>query len=419
MITMTTNTTPLTPCLNNRYPPLIYTQERMNIAPRITMRVEAPMQQLTEQEKKRIQRYCTYPKIATTALVMSFVACLLMLPLQMINDIAFHQKEFQPAGIYTAIALTVIELVIFCYCALAPRFGMQGRQWKELQSRLAVAQTNKNRSAEVAGVLATQAAGRLLKNSDNDVARNLGGAAEVAGAVGAVATAADVLVETSSNAEAMANAYGVTIPSVKKQVIALAVVPAIVLLGVYIPQFVQGNNELQVRKAAAAEQLAIAQDALEPVCERVAADDPYESYHDYGYRIIGYLRDNDLGAQAAYVYLSFDADGMLTDVDYTSQIDPEASLADNLDRAEQDIATLCAPLNGLDISVATPGILTPCSLSDEFKQAFLAGSLYEEISIRTEDESIKSYYTFDTEAAEEFDEYTHPEIRLMLSAKKH
>lgn len=382
------------------------------------MRVEAPMQQLTEQEKKRIQRYCTYPKIAATALAMSFVACLLMLPLQMINDIAFHQKEFQPAGIYTAIALTVIELAVFCYCALAPRFGMQGKQWKELQSRLTVAQTNKDRSTEVAGVLATQAAGRLLKNSDNDVARNLGGAAEIAGAVGAVATAADVLAETSSNAEAMANAYGVTIPSVKKQIIALAVVPAIVLLGVYIPQFVQGNNELQARKAAAAEQLAIAQDALEPVCERVAADNTYESYHDYGYRIIGYLRDNDLGAQAAYVYLSFDADGMLTDVDYTSQIDPEASLADNLARAEQDIATLCAPLNGLDVSVATPDLLAPCSLSDEFKQAFLAGSLYEEISIKTEDESIKSYYTFDTEAAEEFDEYTHPEIRLMLSAKK-
>lgn len=377
------------------------------------------MQQVSEQEKKRIQRYCTYPKIAAAALIMAFVACLLMLPFQMINDIAFHQKEFQPAGIYTAIALTVIELAIFCYCALAPRFGMQSKQWKELQGRLAVVQTNKDRSAEVAGVLAAQAAGRLLKNSDNDVVRNLGGAAEIAGAVGAVATAADVLAETSSNAEAMANAYGVVIPSAKKQIIALAVVPVIVLLGVYIPQFVQGNSELQARKAAAAEQLAIAQDALEPVCERIAADDPYESYHDYGYRIIGYLRDNDLGSQAAYVYLSFDADGMLTSVDYTSQIDPEASFEDSLARAEQDIATLCAPLNGLDISVATPDLLAPCSLSDEFKQAFLAGSLYEEISIKTEEDSIKSYYTFDTDPKEEFDEYTHPEIRLMLSAKKH
>lgn len=241
------------------------------------VRVEDPMQQLSEQEAKRIQLYCTYPKIAAAALVMAFAACLLMLPLQMINDIAFHQKEFQPAGIYTAIALTAIELAIFCYCALVPRFGMQGKQWKELQNRLAVAQTNKDRSAEVAGVLA---------------------------------------------------------------------------------------------------------------------------------------------AQAAYAYLTFDADGMLTSVDYTSQIDPAASLEDNLARVEQDIATLCAPLNGLDISVATPGLLTPCSLPDEFKQAFLAGSLYEGIGIKTEDEPIKSYYTFDTEAEEEFDEYTHPEISLMLSAKK-
>ena len=383
------------------------------------MKVEGFMQQVSEQERKRIQRYCIYPKIALAALIMAFVACLLMLPLQMINDIAFHQKEFQPAGIYTVIALTAIELAIFCYCALAPRFGMQGKQWKELQSRLAVAQTNKDRSAEVAGALAAQAAGRLLKNSDNDVARNLGGAAEIAGAVGAVATAADVLAETSSNAEAMANAYGMTIPSAKKQIIALVVVPVIVLLGAYIPQYIQGSSELQARKAAAAEQLAIAQDALGPVCERIAADDPYESYHDYGYRIIGYLRDNDLGSQAAYVYLSFDADGTLTDVDYTSQIDPDASFEDNLARVEQGIATLCAPLNGLDISVATPDLLAPCSLSDEFKQAFLAGSLYEEISIKTEDESIKSYYTFDTEPEEEFDEYTHPEISLMLSAKKH
>ena len=377
------------------------------------------MQQLTEQEQKRIQRYCTYPKIAAAALVMAFVACVMMLPLQMINDIAFHQKEFQAAGIYTAIALTAIELAIFCYCALAPRFGMQGKQWKELQSRLAVAQENKDRSAEVAGVLAAQAAGRLLKNTDNDVARNLGGAAEIAGAVGAVATAADVLAETSNNAEAMASAYGVTIPSAKKQIIALIVIPAIVLLCVYIPQYVQGNSELQTRKAIAAEQLAITQDALEPVCARVVADDPYESYHDYGYRIIGYLRDNDLGAPTAYIYLSFDADGMLTSVDYTSQIDPAASFEDNLARAEQDFATLCAPLNELDISVAAPGLLTSCNMSDEFKQAFLAGSLYDEINIKAEDESIKSYYTFDTDPEDEFDEYTQPEISLMLSAKKH
>lgn len=116
------------------------------------------MQQLTEQETKRIQRYCIYPKIAATAIVMAFVSCLLVIPFEMIDDIVFHHQGFQPAGMYTAIALTVIGLVIFCYCSLAPRFGMRGKQWKDLQSRLSVAQINKDRSAEVASVLATQAA---------------------------------------------------------------------------------------------------------------------------------------------------------------------------------------------------------------------------------------------------------------------
>ena len=104
----------------------------------------------------------------------------------------------------TALALTAVELAIFCYCALAPRFGMRGKQGKEMQHRLVVEQAEKDRSAQIAGVIGTQAAARLLKNSDNETARNLGGAAEVAAAVGAVATAADVLAESFANAKAMA-----------------------------------------------------------------------------------------------------------------------------------------------------------------------------------------------------------------------
>ena len=51
-----------------------------------------------------------------------------------------------------ALVLAAIELVIFCYCALAPRFGMRGKQWKEMQHRLVVEQTEKDRSAQIAGV---------------------------------------------------------------------------------------------------------------------------------------------------------------------------------------------------------------------------------------------------------------------------
>lgn len=50
-------------------------------------------------------------------------------------------------------------------------------------------------------------------------------------------------------------------------------------------------------------------------------------------------------------------------------------------------------------------------------RAFLNGSLYDRISIRTSDDPIKTYYSFDTEPEDEFDEYTHPSIRITLTGK--
>lgn len=145
-----------------------------------------PMQALSEKEEKQIQRYCVYPKIALQALVMSFALCALIVPLEMIDDLVFHNDGFQPTGINIGIALVAICVAVFCFCALRPKFGMHGKQWLDLQNRLAVRQTQSDRSAQVAGVLATQAAGRLLQKSDNKAAQAVGGAAQVAVAVGAV-----------------------------------------------------------------------------------------------------------------------------------------------------------------------------------------------------------------------------------------
>ena len=147
---------------------------------------KASMQALSENEKKQIQRYCVYPKIALRALIMSFALCVLIVPLEMIDDLVFHNDGFQPTGINTGIALIAICVAVFCFCALRPKFGMRGKQWLDLQNRLAVRQTQSDRSAQVAGVLATQAAGRLLQKSDNKAAQAVGGAAQVAGAIGAV-----------------------------------------------------------------------------------------------------------------------------------------------------------------------------------------------------------------------------------------
>lgn len=105
----------------------------------------------------------------------------------------------------------------------------------------------------------------MLQNSDNITAQNLGGAIQVAGAVGAVTTAADMLLESTSNAGAMTEAYGVSIPNIKKQLIAFAIVSVLALIVIYVPQYAQTSQETQEKITLAAERIDEAKYALEPV----------------------------------------------------------------------------------------------------------------------------------------------------------
>lgn len=170
---------------------------------------------INNKEKKMIQRYCIYPKIAVVALIFSFVQCALIVPLEMIDDLVFQNKGFQPTGMFTALGFVIIYVVIFCFCALAPKFGMNGKKWKSLIGRLNVKQSETDYSKEVSAALASQAVGRFLKESDNDTAKNIGSAMQVAGAVSTVSTSIDMLSEAGSNAENMAHAYRIPIPDIK------------------------------------------------------------------------------------------------------------------------------------------------------------------------------------------------------------
>lgn len=372
------------------------------------------MRTLSEKEKKQIQRYCAYPKIAMRALVMSFAICALIVPLEMIDDLVFHNDGFNPAGLNAGITLIAIYVAVFCFCALRPKFGIRGKQWLDLQNRLAVRQAESDRSAQVAGVLATQAVGRLLQKSDNKAAQAVGGAAQVAGAVGAVSTAADMLSESANNAEAMADAYGVPVPNIKKQLIAFSIVPALVLIAIYIPQYAQGSQETQEKIALAAERIDMAENALAQVCEHVSADDPYEEYKDYGYHVRGYLREGDFSWDGAYAYLTFDEYGTITEINYCEGVDVAASLEENLSHAERDFQTLNAPLSGLGVSGAHSELLAMCAIPADFKEAFLQGSFYEGVRVYSNDAPVRVACSFDTEPEEEFDEYSRPQITLSV-----
>lgn len=130
--------------------------------------------------------------------------------------------------------------------------------------------------------------------------------------------------------------------------------------------------------------------------------------------MIGYLREPEDGVQESYVYLDFDDEGTLTDVSYCMGVDVSATLEESLGQAMRDIAELGAALDGLDVPTSNAGLLAAPRVPDDFREAFLAGSPYESIRIHSGDGPVKTPCSFDTEPEEEFDQYTHPSIRVSL-----
>ena len=131
----------------------------------------------------------------------------------------------------------------------------------------------------------------------------------------------------------------------------------------------------------------------------------------------GNLRERGDGVQASYVCITFDTNGTITEIHYTEEIDPNVSLEENLTRIRQDFEILHGPLADLDVPVADPDLLMVYELPDTFQQEFLSGSLYEEIRMHADGYPIQVYCSFSTETEEDFDEYSKPDVSLLLSGK--
>ena len=371
---------------------------------------------LTEHEEKLIQRYYIYPKIAITAVIMALALGVPFILLDMIDDLVFHDEEVIFWGLYVYLGFAALYLILFCYCTLRAKLGMRKEEWQELQRRLKVRQQQSDYSAAAAGAMAMGAAGRLMQKSQNKPVRGAGTAAQVAGAVGAVATAGAMSAEIAHNAQAMAEAYGIPLPRTKGLRTVLVLLPLVILIGTYIPQYSHAHTAMQQNTLLVSQRIEEITKALDPVCEYIAADDPAERYQDYGYRVIGYLRGMNTDAPKCYVYISLDSTGVLESLSYDEEIIMSLSLEENLSRIEKDFETLHRVLQKADIPTQSPELLTTYQLSEEFREAFLAGTYYQSIDCSENGESTRVYWSFETESEEEFDEYTHPRVYLYVRA---
>lgn len=373
---------------------------------------------LDEKDRKRIRRYCIYPQLSLVALVMTCVLGGLFILGEMLSDVVFHREGYCGAGLAVYLTLTVAGLFVFCYCTLVPRFGMNGKRWKELVRQLRVEQENEDHSAEAAAAVGLGAAGRPLQGSDNDAAKGLGNAASVAGAIGSAAVAADVLAEIHSNAKAMAQACGVPVPKFRPYLVTYVLACVLAMGAAYVPQWVAAAQNTQAKVELAAERIAKVADALEPVCERVTADDPAtEGYKEAGYSLIAYLREDDNDLEC-YLYVSFTTEGVVSMASYDGEVSRDASMQDNLAQVEQDFAALHEAFASSEAPAEAAGILSEYELSGAFERQFLAGDIYTSVDTDREDSGdVVRYQEFNTTEQASFTEYTRPRVSLRVYRK--
>ena len=374
---------------------------------------------LSEKDARLIKRYCVCPQLGFVSLVMPFVLGALVILGEMIGDLVFYgEGDFRFLGLYAYIAFVIVFCVLFCYGALVPKFGMQGKRWTALAEQLRVQQTAEDRSAETAAALGLRAAGTLLNHSDNETAKDLGDVAAVAGAAATAAVAAEQLSEIGGNAEAMANAYGVPIPDTKRALLAMIVMPVLVMVTIYGARYLSATESMQKSQAAAAAQIELLTTALEDAgLASKTVGNPTEEYRDEGYAVYGFISGDYMSHDGGEVDIDLDNNGLVTDVWYSRRVDVGMSLEENLALAQRDFSKLGEALSSSKAQAKTEALLTEHEFSEEFCQQFVAGDFYTEIwlSDRTDDYYI--YYFFNPEVQSIFDSTTQPEIQLSIKAR--
>ena len=372
---------------------------------------------LSEKDTRMIKRYCICPRLAVVALIMAFALAVPFILGEMIGDLVFYGRgDFRFIGWAVWIGLFVLYVAIFCYCALAAKFGMLGKRWKALVERLSVQQSESDYTAGAGMAVGTLAAGGIMRDSDNNVIQSAGDIATVAGAVGSAAVASKQMAAIGNKAKAVAKAYGVAIPNNKRAIIVMIVAPLLIMGAAYGVRYASAAEAMHACQTVASTQIEHTVNAFELAgLHADIGSDPAESYDDSGYWVYGYISGKYHSENGVEVRINIDNNGQVTYVNYEKMIDPEKSLEENLIQTQADFATLGEALSTADVQAKMPELLDRHTLSDDFCQQFLAGDIYTDMRTNDRANDCSIVCSFRTEEAAKFDEYTHPRIQLTIS----
>ncbi len=356
---------------------------------------------LNENQKKMIRRYYLFPIWAKTCF---FTALLLGIPwilCEMINDLVFMGVSKTDTGPFLYLAFTSLYTILAVIFFLIPRMGMTKKPWLDLVEKANVSLENGDYTGSIAMLLGTRAAGSLLGHAKNEALNKAGAAFDAAAVVGSAVTVHQMTKETSRNAKVVATVLDVSLPKARNSVLAYVLIPLLLVIGVYIPNYASAKQIVDAQTAQASQAVEQMVTTLESGCAYVYSDDPQESYRSYGYSVSGHLYERDTNFDS-YISIKIDNDGKIYEVNYSIDVDIEADKEVNLEHISSDLATLNQLMTQSGVSASSHLLKTPL-LPDDFIAAFTEQSYYEDISVTIDDTTSLRY---NTDSKEDYNQYS-------------
>lgn len=181
---------------------------------------------------------------------------------------------------------------------------------------------------------------------------------------------------------AVAHFWQVALPPACAVTLGVLLVPAAVVLSVFLPHYRASARTLEQNRQAAKAGLESVAATLEAAgCANVWYSDPYDYYADYGYTVRGDLKGGDgvfIAPGDVTVLAVVDNHGQLIQVSYTVGVDIGRTLEQNLDRARAELETAREVLRGITVPARSGDLFAPELLPASFTEELPGAYPYED-----------------------------------------
>lgn len=333
---------------------------------------------LTPEQQKLIRKLYVLPKLVAPSFLMIFGSIGVSVLLFIIDGAFLRNLNPSLLTIFLSCIASVFYGIFTLYAGLSGGTGLHSEKWRTLVTEVA-------------------ARNYLMPTTDSFYEEKMA--------------------ELCASPEAVAKLARMELPSVKRARSLLILIPLLLQVLVFAPQFIRSYQALNEQREATAAVIDQLNAAFSPVCEEIHYDDPRENYRYSRYSFYAYLPATE-DIEDPYIWVVVDSDGRIHEVSYYFDVNIQLTKEENMAYAKQSFETLHKILVASGVSTSSKAQMEVYDLSDAFWTAFMDGTYYDEISIDSEEyDDAYLFYNYYTDPQEEFDEYTQPYISLRASTR--